>query len=199
MGQLLHDRTGGGRSLGPAAVACACRRIHVDRVCMNQRTVCSLLLCILIPVRAVPQASPAQPSFSVHIGVGNHYGWLGTAGEAYLLRGRVSAFAGIGITPHELSGNLPTAVAGAGGLRYYAPFKDSRHRLFADLSMSLLTLTRATMIGGPVTRDYGPAVSIGYSYVAGWGLTGTAGAGVGWASTGAVPVLQLGIGWTWRR
>jgi hypothetical protein len=166
---------------------------------MNYRAACWLLLWTLVPARAAPQAPPSQPSVSIHVGFGNHYGWLGTAGEAYLLRGRVSAFAGIGIMPRELFNNFPTTLAGSGGLRYYVPLSGSRHRGFADLSVSLLEVSRALVIGAPVSHDYGPGLSIGYSYVAGSGLTVTAGAGLGRANDGTLPVLHLGIGWTWRR
>src|SRR5918996_3214139 len=151
---------------------------------MNYRAACWLLLATLVPGRVVPQAPPSQPSLSVSVGVGNHYGWIGTAGEAYVVPGRLSAFAGLGIMPRELFGSFPTALAGAGGLRYYVPLGGSGHRAFADLSISVLRMSRAVMIGAAVNRDYGPGLSLGYSYVAGSGLTVTAGAGLGRASNG---------------
>jgi hypothetical protein len=166
---------------------------------MNYRAALWLLFWSLIPASGVAQAWFSQPSLSIHVGFGNHYGWVGTAGEAYLLPGRLSAFAGIGVMPRELFNDFPTTVAGAGGLRYYVPLRDSRHRAFADLSVSLLQLSRPAMIGAPVNQDYGPGFSIGYSYVAASGLTVTGGAGAGRANDSTVPVLHLGIGWTWRR
>ena len=51
----------------------------------------------------------------------------------------------------------------------------------------------------PVKRDYGPGFSIGYSYTARSGLTVTAGAGAARADDSTVPVVHLGVGWTWRR
>lgn len=57
--------------------------------------------------------------------------------------------------------------------------------------------------GGALSRDYGPGVSLGYSYLTPSGFTLTAGGGVGAWDFGAdfelVPVVHIAAGWTWRR
>ncbi len=148
------------------------------------------------------QDTLARPVAALHLGFGGNYGWLGVGGEAYLQRGRLSVLAGLGIAPWG-----PT-VAGAAGVRYYLVLGATPHRLFGDLSVSLMGLSQPTLVPGalvtrPLGREYGPGVSIGYSYLARSGFTLTAGGGVGTPDLGSdfdlVPVVHIGAGWTWRR
>ena len=146
---------------------------------------------------SLAQEPVARPVAALHFGVGNHYGWLGGGVEAYLARARFSLFAGLGVAPQG-----PT-VAGAAGVRYYLGLGATPHRLFADLSVSLMGLSMPTVPGGALYRDYGLGVSIGYSYLAQSGFTLTVGGGVGASDFGAdlvlLPVVQIAAGWTWRR
>lgn len=155
------------------------------------------LTLALAPVASFAQEPPAQPVAAIHLGAGNHYGWLGGGAEIYPVRGRLSLFAGAGIAPQG-----PT-VATAGGVRYYAPLDATPHRFFGDLSVSLMRIAKPTGVGGPLTREYGVGLCFGYSHLAQSGRTLTAGAGVGASELGGdfefLPVVQIAVGWTWRR
>ncbi len=151
---------------------------------MNRHFALWLILTPL-PLPSLAQETLAGPVAALHVGFGGNYGWLGVGGEAYVHRGRLSVLAGLGIAPWG-----PT-VAGAAGVRYYLVLGATPHRLFGDLSVSLMGLSRPTLVPGaplrrPLSRDYGPGVSIGYSYLARSGFTLTAGGGVGSA---AIPTL----------
>ena len=171
------------------------------RPVMNRHFALWLLLAPL-PLPSLAQDTLARPVAALHLGFGGNYGWLGVGGEAYVQRGRLSVLAGLGVAPQG-----PT-VAGAAGVRYYLVLGATPHRLFGDLSVSLMGLSRPTLVPRaplrrPLRRDYGPGVSIGYSYLARSGFTLTAGGGVGTRDLGSdfdlVPVVHIGAGWTWRR
>lgn len=156
------------------------------------------LVFAVAPAATLAQEPLRRPVGAVYVGVGNHYGWLGVGAEAYPVPSRLSVFAGVGIAPQG-----PT-VAGAGGVRYYVPLASTPHRFFADLSVSLMHLFRPVVPGGRLGRKYGAGLSVGYSYLAQSGLTLTAGGGVGSSQIGPdyfelLPVVQIGVGWTWRR
>jgi len=91
----------------------------------------------------------------------------------------------------------------------------SPHRLYVDASWSVLatwgtdelTCTNpddfTTCHPSPEHFDYGPGISLGYALMSASGLTFSVGGGVGRSvhSYHAMtrPMLQVGIGWTWRQ
>ena len=163
---------------------------------MSSRAIACLLLPSLCPAPAIAQALAAQPRLAIYAGAGNPYGGIGTAGEVYIVGGRLSVFAGLGIWPGN--SGFPTILARAAGVRFYVPLARSGHRLFWDASVSLLEVSQATFIGTGVSRHYGPGLSIGYSYLARSGFTLTVGAGAGRVYDNIVPLLHVGLGWTWH-
>ena len=156
-----------------------------------------MLMLGALPLRSLAQEPLSQPAAAVYLGGGNHYGWLGGGGEAYLPGVPLSLFVGLGLAPQG-----PT-VAGAAGFRYYLTVGATPHRLFGDLSVSLMGLSVPTGFGGTLRRHYGVGASLGYSYLAPSGFTLTAGGGVGALEFGAdfelIPVVHTAVGWTWRR
>ena len=156
-----------------------------------------MLMLGALPLRSLAQEPLSQPAAAVYLGGGNHYGWLGGGGEAYLPGVPLSLFVGLGVAPQG-----PT-VAGAAGFRYYLTVGATPHRLFGDLSVSLMGLSVPTGFGGTLRRHYGVGASLGYSYLAPSGFTLTAGGGVGALEFGAdfelLPVVHTAVGWTWRR
>jgi hypothetical protein len=173
------------------------RRAVRPREIVSQHLPMMLMLGAL-PLPCLAQAPIPQPAAAVYLGAGNHYGWLGGGGEAYLPGAPLSLSVGLGFAPQG-----PT-VAGAAGVRYYLRLDATPHRLFGDLSVSLMHLSRTVPVGpAPLHRDYGLGVSVGYSYLAPSGFTVTAGGGVGaWEFGAAVelfPVVQLAVGRTWLR
>ncbi|HWO88124.1 MAG TPA: hypothetical protein VNL98_03120 [Gemmatimonadales bacterium] len=153
----------------------------------------------VIWARSVAAQSPEPaPAYAVSAGFGNNYGWLGGAVEVYVVRGRLSVFAGGGVIPSGLS-DFQSTSGRAAGVRYYWPLGAGRKLLFADLSVSLLLLKQAAMVGAPVVHDYGPGLSAGYAFIARSGLTFSVSLGVGEGDVETVPILSIGAGWTWRR
>ena len=137
-------------------------------------------------------------------GLGNAMGWLGLAAELYLSGGRFSGFGGVGYTP-EIDPGDPTGLTFAAGARAYT--LGNKHRAFAELSFSQVAISsRPTFLGGG-ERHYGPGIQVGYQHVRPGGFTFMVSAGVGYALgvdefvTGSSigPLLNLGLGYTWRR
>ena len=137
-------------------------------------------------------------------GVGNDMGWLGVGAEFYFSGGRLSGFGGIGYTP-EIDPGDPTGPTFAAGVRAYT--LGIKHRGFAELSFSQVAIsTRPAFLGGG-ERHYGPGIQIGYQYVRAGGFTFMVSGGVGYAlgvdesvtSSSVQPLLNLGLGYTWRR
>ncbi len=159
-----------------------------------------LFLWLVLAVAPVPglgqQQSPDRPLLTLALGVGNHYGWFGTGAEVYTTSGRVSLLAGLGITP-------PGSVAAAAGFRVYVTPARSSHRIFADVSMSVMGVGGPDIVGARTYTDYGPGLAVGYGYHWSKGLTLTAGGGLGATDLGPygeiLPVVHLGVGWTWFR
>jgi hypothetical protein len=58
-----------------------------------------------------------------------------------------------------------------------------------------------SVVGDAFERHYGPGISAGYRYISEGGFTFTAGAGVAdpTGANGAVALILLGLGYTWRR
>ena len=154
-----------------------------------------LLTAALLPGVLYGQAkSEPRPVFALHAGVGGHQGWIGGAAEFFVVPGRLSAWVGAGVLPGF---GLTTATAAA--LRWYQPAMET-HRLFVDASWTLVEI--AQPLAGPYRtyRRYAEGVMFGYSYLGRSGLSLTAGGGVAGliSKGGAVPLLHLAVGWTWR-
>ena len=163
---------------------------------MSSRAIACLLLLSLCPAPAIAQALAAQPRVAILTGFGNAFGGIGAAGEAYVVGGRFSVFAGLGIWPGNST--FQTFRARAAGVRFYVPLARWGHRLFGEASVSVLGIRQAAFVGAPTSHDYGPGLSVGYSYLARSGFTLTAGAGAGRVYDTIVPLLHVGLGWTWH-
>ena len=150
-------------------------------------------------------------------GLGNDMGWLGVGAEFYFSGGRLSGFGGVGYTP-EIDQGDPTGLTVAAGVRAYT--LGIKHRGFVELSFSQLVIKGATLalVRDPVgvvsfvvveegERHYGPGIQAGYQYVTAGGFTFLVSAGVGYAlgidesatSSSVQPLVNLGLGYTWRR
>lgn len=157
-------------------------------------TVCLVVLAYFPPAAVRAQERSAAPAGVVYAGAGNAFGGVGIMGEYVVWPNRISGLAGTGIFPasDRLLVSVAASVRGYVGNRH--------HRVFVDLSWSVLSVSRAAILGSRWIRDYGPGVLVGYSYVASSRLVLLGGAGVGFLNSGeTVAVLQLGIGWVWRR
>jgi hypothetical protein len=153
---------------------------------------------ILLLITALVRAGVCQqyvPSLSVATGVGNAFGGIGVRGEVFVARTGISVLAGAGILPGTYY--LRSPVSGAASVRYYIGQRE--HRLFFDASWSVLRAYDLLMLGVPTVFEYGPGLSLGYSFMSRTGLTISVGAGLGLARHDTIPIAQLGIGWTWRR
>jgi hypothetical protein len=154
------------------------------------------VLLLLIP--ALSRTSMSQrgaPVVSLTAGVGQPFGGIGVQGEVLTADGRLGILGGAGIMPgiHYLR----SPIAGAASVRYY--FTRQEHRLFLNASWSLVRSYDLLLSGVPTVFEYGPGISVGYSYLSKIGFTFTIGAGVGRARFETVSIGQLGLGWTWRR
>ena len=136
--------------------------------------------------------TPLGPARRVsgRVGMGNTFGGFGGGLEYLVANSRMSLVAGLGGVPG-------TGVAAAGGLRIHTA--RSRHRLYVEAAVAPLAVSDAIGFSDDQTW-YGPALSAGYSYAARTGFSALAGAGVGWAPgiTTFEPVLNVGLGYTWR-
>ncbi len=161
---------------------------------MRRSTIVLLLMIAALSRVAVSQRVGA-PLVSLTAGVGHPFGGIGLQGELVIADGRLGILGGAGTLPgfHYLR----SPITGAVNFRYY--FTRQQHRLFANASWSLLQAYDLLMLGVPTVYEYGPGISLGYSFVSKPGLTVTVGAGVGRTSHEIVPIGELGLGWTWRR
>ena len=137
-------------------------------------------------------------------GSGTAMGWLGVAAELYFSGGRFSGFGGLGYTP-EIDEGDPTGLTFAAGARAYT--LGIKHRAFAEFSFSQVAITSPSPFFGGGERHYGPGIQLGYQHLRPGGFTFMVSAGVGYALgvdefvTGSSfgPLLNLGLGYTWRR
>lgn len=157
-------------------------------------------------------ARPSARQVTAVAGVGNAMGWLGVGVESYFSEGRLSAFGGLGYMT-ELDQGYPTGLTFAAGVRAYT--LGSKHRVFAELSLSQVTVQKSirALVEEPVgvfnfvvvresKRHYGPGLQAGYQYVTGWGFTFMVSGGAGYQFHGdnnVHPLVNLGLGYTWRR
>ena len=159
---------------------------------------CRSATVLLLLIAALPRAAVSQkgaPLVSLTAGVGHPFGGIGLQGEMLLADGRLGIIGGAGILPglHYLRSPITSAV----GFRYY--FARHEHRFYANASWSLLGSYDLLMLGVPTVYEYGPGLSLGYSFLSKVGFTFTVGAGVGRTGHETVPIGALGLGWTWRR
>jgi hypothetical protein len=157
------------------------RRKRVRPRAIVKRHLPMMLMLGALPVRCLAQEPVSQPAAAVYA--------------------PLSLFVGLGFFPGPSPG--PT-VAGAAGVRYYLGLDATSHRLFGDLSVSLMHLSQNMPHPlPPPDRDYGLGVCLGYSYLGPSGFTLIAGGGVGAWEFGPdfelVPVVQIAVGWTWHR
>jgi hypothetical protein len=144
------------------------------------------------PAYAQDAAPPASTrSVSGMAGLGNSFGGLGGILEYFVADSRLSVVAGLGSVPGA-------GVAGAGGLRVQTT--GAQHRLYLEAAVAPLALSDAIGFTDAQTW-YGPALSAGYSYAGRAGFSVLVGGGVGWAPAIETfePVLNVGLGYTWRR
>jgi hypothetical protein len=125
------------------------------------------------------------------------------AAEFYFSGGRLSGFGGVGYTL-EIDQGDPTGLTFAGGVRAYT--LGIKHRGFAELSFSQVTTSRPLFALGEGKRHYGPGIQAGFQHVGAGGFTFVVSAGVGYAlvdefviGSRVQPLLNLGLGYTWRR
>lgn len=164
----------------------------------------SLCLLLTFPTAAAGQSTDAADSFPARSltltgGVGNALGWFGVQGERYLPGDRVSVFGGLGYTPEVDNG--ASGVTLAGGARGYTA--GQRHRGFLELSVSQISVE--SFCRDACSRQYGPGLQAGYQFAGRGGFTFMVSIGVGYAlgvpegSDPVMPLLGLGLGYTWRR
>ena len=146
------------------------------------------------------EATEARRVATVTAGIGNAMGWLGLQGERYFTHERLSAFLGLGYTPSIDQGD-PSGPTFALGLRGFTT--GVKHRGFLALSVSQIFVES----GGAEDpgRLYGPGVEAGYQFASRGGFTLMVGAGLGYApgmpddESAVGSMIELGLGYTWRR
>jgi hypothetical protein len=161
----------------------------------------SAVLIILLVPRSMPaQAAAPLRVVTVTAGVGNAMGWYGAQAERYFGPDRLSAFVGAGYTI-SMDQYEPSGPTFAAGLRGYTP--GFKHRGFLEASVSqLFTEVNALEEG---RRLYGPGLAAGYHYAARGGFTLMTSVGLGYApgvddgDTKVAAIVNLGLGYTWRR
>ena len=163
-----------------------------------------LVLLLLLGSPSAPlrgqEADTPRRIATVTAGIGNTMGWLGLQGERYFAQERLSVFLGLGYTPSIDEGD-PSGATFAFGVRGFTP--GVKHRGFLALCVSQLVV-ESGFTDDP-SRLYGPGVEAGYQFASRGGFTLMAGAGLGFAP--GVPegedevysMIELGLGYTWRR
>lgn len=163
-----------------------------------------LLLFARPPLSLAGQEVAANPSAARRIatvtaGIGNTMGWFGLQAERYFAQERLSAFLGAGYTPSINAGD-PSGPTFAVGFRGFTA--GIKHRGFLSLSVSQLFVESS--FERP-RRLYGPGLEAGYQFASRGGFTVIAGLGIGYAPGVPEPeskfggMLELGLGYTWRR
>jgi opacity protein-like surface antigen len=131
---------------------------------------------------------PGDPRLTVMAGLGNTFAGLGGTVE-YRFSRETSVVGGLGV-------GLANGVDAAGGLRLFTP--GVRHRAFLEAVFAPMAVST-----GPFDDKvyYGPGLSAGYGYTSGGGFSALIGIGAGWATTVETVelVVNVGLGYTWRR
>jgi hypothetical protein len=146
------------------------------------------------------EATVASRVATVTAGIGNAMGWLGLQGERYFAHERLSAFLGLGYTPSIDQGD-PSGPTFALGFRGFTT--GVKHRGFLALCVSQL-FVESGGIEDP-SRLYGPGLEAGYQFASRGGFTFMVGAGLGYApgmpegESEVGSMIELGLGYTWRR
>ena len=160
----------------------------------------AILILLLVPRNMPAQAAAPLRVVTVTAGLGNAMGWFGAQGERYFGPDRLSAFVGAGYTP-SLDQYEPSGLTSAAGLRgYTAGFK---HRGFLEASVSQI-FTESNALE-PGRRLYGPGLAAGYHFASRGGFTLMTSLGLGYAPgvddghTKVAGLVNLGLGYTWRR
>ena len=155
----------------------------------------TVLLVMIAALSPTALSQRGAPLVSLTAGVGHPFGGFGLQGEILIADGRFGMIGGAGTLPgiHYLR----SPITGAAGFRYY--FGRQEHRLFANASWSVLRAYDLLMLGVPTVYQYGPGISLGYSFLSKVGFTFMVGAGVGRTSHETIPIGELGLGWTWRK
>lgn len=174
--------------------------------------VLAAMMLVALPARGAAQTSRESPEpdrdYTVLAGVGNALGWLGVQVEKYFAGDRLSIFGGLGYTPGTPLDS--TGLTAAAGVRGYTA--GDRHRGLLEISVSQLgqedILERGA--GGRLVQEgarrYGPALTVGYQFVAGSGFTAVASGGVGLTvaqddridESPVTYTVNLGLGYTFR-
>jgi hypothetical protein len=162
-----------------------------------QRSVIVSLIALVLLIRAmVAQAS--QPIAALEVGAGNAFGGLGARATAFAFGGRVGLGIGLGVFAAS-PGQDP--ILGAATVRYY--LVRGPHGVYAGLSWSALHAygddDQWSRSASTVTVLHGPGVMAGYRFASRGGFTITVGGGAGRTTLGIAPIVELGLGWRWRR
>jgi hypothetical protein len=166
------------------------------------RLTSAVVLLLLGSPAALPGQEATDPRriATVTAGLGNTMGWLGVQGERYFARERLSAFLGLGYTPSIDLGD-PSGLTFALGARGFTA--GVKHRGFLALSVSQLFVENGD--GEDRRRLYGPGVEAGYQFASRGGFTIMLGLGAGYApgmpegQSAVGSMIELGLGYTWRR
>lgn len=158
-----------------------------------------LLLLGSPPALVAQEASDPRRTATVTAGIGNTMGWLGLQAERYFAQERLSAFVGLGYTPSLDQGDA-SGVTFALGCRGFTT--GAKHRGFLAVSVSQLFIEN-----GPTAdrRLYGPGAEVGYQFASRGGFTVMLGVGAGYApgmpegQSAVASMVELGLGYTWRR
>ena len=160
-----------------------------------------LLLVAGAPESLIGHDAPApQRIATLTAGLGNTMGWLGLQGERYFAHERLSAFVGLGYTTSIDPGD-PSGATFALGFRGFTT--GVKHRGFLALCVSQLFVESG--FSEDRRRLYGPGVEAGYQFASRGGFTFMAGLGLGYApgmpdgENAVGSMIELGLGYTWRR
>lgn len=154
------------------------------------------LALVLLVVFARLGMSQHVPQVSLAAGAGQSFGMVGVRAELFVVADRVSILGAAGYEPDISSGS---SLTGAATVRYYV--HGSRHRIHLDASWTPLYVLGTDVFPPEEWVVYGPGLALGYTFVAQSGLTATLGGGVAYDTREeghAWPLVQLGVGWTFR-
>lgn len=165
-------------------------RMHFPRS-LATSLLATLLLAASATAVSAQRAIPGPQRFAVMAGLGNAFGGVGFAAEYHVANGLVGVSTGLGVMPpHDV---FDRAFGAAAAVRVYSG--RGRHALFGQAGV-MPVLQQWTVAEQRVL--YGPALSVGYRYLAAGGFTAMIDIGAGWSSQDAALVSSLGFGYRWR-